>query len=63
MTNMAEGFKDTHLIWSTSLTTGVTGALGLRTLMGERRQDQICNMTACISKGIIAQYELIARKT
>jgi ubiquinone/menaquinone biosynthesis C-methylase UbiE len=36
--------------------------LGLHTLMGERRQDQINNMIASISKGIIAPVELIARK-
>jgi ubiquinone/menaquinone biosynthesis C-methylase UbiE len=46
-----------------SLATGVAASLGLHTLMGERRQDQIRNMTACISKGIIAPCELIARKT
>ena len=38
-------------------------ALGLHTLMGEKRQDQIRNMVTCISKGIIAPCELIARKT
>lgn len=36
--------------------------LGLHTLMGERRQDQIKNMIATISKGIIAPIELVARK-
>lgn len=45
-----------------SLAAGVAGVLGLHTLMGERRQDQIRNMTACISKDIIAPCELIARK-
>lgn len=43
--------------------TGPAAALGLHTLMGEKRQDQIRNMVTCISKGIIAPYELIARKT
>ncbi len=38
------------------------GALGLHILMGEKRQDQIRNMITCISKGIIAPCELIARK-
>ncbi|MGY8634600.1 class I SAM-dependent methyltransferase [Bradyrhizobium sp. 14AA] len=42
---------------------GVAGSLGLHTLMGDRRQDQIGNMIACISKGIIAPWELIARRT
>ncbi|WBL77272.1 methyltransferase domain-containing protein [Bradyrhizobium xenonodulans] len=46
-----------------SLPAGVAGPLGLHTLMGERRQDQIRNMMTCISKGIIAPCELIARKT
>jgi ubiquinone/menaquinone biosynthesis C-methylase UbiE len=45
-----------------SLAAGVAGGLGLHTLMGEKRQDQIRNMTACISQGIIAPCELIARK-
>lgn len=36
--------------------------LGLHTLMGDRRQDQIKNMIACISKGVIAPVELLARK-
>ncbi|MCK1284233.1 hypothetical protein IVB41_09865 [Bradyrhizobium sp. 44] len=44
-----------------SLAAGVAASLGLHT-MGERRQDQIRSMTACISKGIIAPCELIARK-
>ena len=35
--------------------------LGLHTLMGERRQDQIKNMIESISTGIIAPIELIAR--
>ena len=46
-----------------SRAAGVAASLGLHTLMGERRQDQIRNMTACISKGIIAPCVLIARKT
>ena len=46
-----------------SLAAGVAASLGLHTLMGERRQDQIRNMTACISGGIIGPCELIARKT
>jgi len=45
-----------------SLAAGAAAALGLHTLMGERRQDQIRNMTTSISKGIIAPCELIARK-
>lgn len=36
--------------------------LGLHTLMGDRRQDQIKNMVASISKGVIAPVELFARK-
>ncbi|MCK1421348.1 methyltransferase domain-containing protein [Bradyrhizobium sp. 182] len=36
--------------------------LGLHTLMGDRRQDQIKNMIASISKGVIAPVELFARK-
>jgi ubiquinone/menaquinone biosynthesis C-methylase UbiE len=36
--------------------------LGLHTLMGERRQDQIKNMIESISTGIIAPVELIVRK-
>jgi ubiquinone/menaquinone biosynthesis C-methylase UbiE len=36
--------------------------LGLQTLMGERRQDQIKNMIESISTGIIAPVELIVRK-
>lgn len=35
---------------------------GLHTLMGDRRQDQIKNMIASISKGVIAPVELFARK-
>jgi ubiquinone/menaquinone biosynthesis C-methylase UbiE len=46
-----------------SVAAGAAGALGLHTLMGEKRQNQIRNMTACISKGIIAPCELIACKT
>jgi ubiquinone/menaquinone biosynthesis C-methylase UbiE len=46
-----------------SLAAGASGALSLHTLMGERRQDQIRNMTAGILNGIIAPCELIARKT
>ncbi|MBB4383532.1 Ubiquinone/menaquinone biosynthesis C-methylase UbiE [Bradyrhizobium sp. Rc3b] len=45
-----------------SLAGGVAGSLGLHTLMGEKRQDQIRNMITCISNGIIAPCELIARK-
>jgi ubiquinone/menaquinone biosynthesis C-methylase UbiE len=37
--------------------------LGLHTLMGERRQDQIKNMIESISTGIIAPVELIVRKS
>lgn len=33
---------------------GAAAALGLQTLMGEKRQEQIRNMMTCISKGIIA---------
>lgn len=36
--------------------------LGLHTLMGERRRDQVRNMLENISNGSIAPYELIARK-
>ena len=36
--------------------------LGLHMLMGERLQDQIKNMIANISKGIIAPVELITQK-
>jgi len=36
-------------------------ALGLHTLMGKRRQHQIKNMIECITRGIIAPVELIAR--
>jgi ubiquinone/menaquinone biosynthesis C-methylase UbiE len=45
-----------------ALAAGDPVPLGLHTLMGERRQDQIKNMIASISKGIIAPVELIARK-
>lgn len=45
-----------------SLGLGVAGALGLHTLMGEKRQDQIRAMIACISTGIIAPCKVIARK-
>lgn len=45
-----------------SAAAGTAGALGLHTLMGERRQDQIRNMVTCISNGIIAPCELVARK-
>ena len=37
--------------------------LGLHTLMGERRQDQIKNMIESVSTGIIAPVELIVRKS
>jgi ubiquinone/menaquinone biosynthesis C-methylase UbiE len=37
--------------------------LGLHTLMGERRRDQVRNMIENISIGRIAPFELIARKT
>lgn len=42
---------------------GDPAPLGLHTLMGDRRQAQIQNMIASISKGIIAPVELIAQKT
>lgn len=45
-----------------SAAAGAAATLGLHTLMGEKRQDQIRNMVTCISKGIIAPCELIARK-
>lgn len=38
------------------------GPLGLHTLMGSRRQDQVRNMIENISAGRIAPFELIARK-
>jgi ubiquinone/menaquinone biosynthesis C-methylase UbiE len=38
------------------------GALGLHTLMGERRQRQVPNMIANISNGLIAPFEMIAQK-
>ena len=41
---------------------GTPTPLGLHTLMGERRQDQIKNMIESISTGAIAPVELIARK-
>jgi hypothetical protein len=44
------------------MAAGELAPLGLHTLMGERRQDQIKNMIASISTGIIAPVELIARK-
>lgn len=47
---------------SRTLSAGGPGPLGLHTLMGERRQDQIKNMIESISSGIIAPIELIARK-
>jgi ubiquinone/menaquinone biosynthesis C-methylase UbiE len=37
--------------------------LGLHTLMGERRKDQVRNMIENISGGRIAPFEMIARKT
>jgi ubiquinone/menaquinone biosynthesis C-methylase UbiE len=46
-----------------STAAGAVAALGLHTLMGEKRQNQIRNMVMLISKGIIAPCELIARKT
>jgi hypothetical protein len=36
--------------------------LGLHTLMGERRRDQVRNMIESISAGRIAPIEMIARK-
>ena len=39
------------------------GPLGLHTLMGERRQDQVRNMIESISIGRIAPFEFVARKT
>lgn len=41
---------------------GDRAPLGLETLMGDRRRDQIRNMVAGISAGIIAPVETIARK-
>ena len=46
-----------------STAAGAAAALGLHTLMGEKRQDQIRNMVMLISKGVIAPCEVIARKT
>jgi SAM-dependent methyltransferase len=45
-----------------AMAAGEPAPLGLHTLMGERRQDQIKNMIAGISTGIIAPVELIVRK-
>jgi hypothetical protein len=45
-----------------AMAAGELAPLGLHTLMGERRQDQIKNMIASISTGIITPVELIARK-
>jgi SAM-dependent methyltransferase len=39
------------------------GPLGLHTLMGERRRDQVRNMIENVSAGRIAPVEIIARKT
>jgi SAM-dependent methyltransferase len=41
---------------------GGPAPLGLHTLMGERRRDQVRNMVKNISLGRIAPFELIARK-
>ena len=46
---------------SRTLAAGGLAPLGLHTLMGERRQDQIRNMIEGISSGIVAPIELIAR--
>ena len=46
---------------SRPLEAGGLAPLGLHTLMGERRQDQIRNMIEGISSGIVAPIELIAR--
>jgi SAM-dependent methyltransferase len=47
---------------SSALTASGPAPLGLHTLMGDRRQDQIKNMIASLAKGVIAPVELIARK-
>lgn len=41
---------------------GGPGPLGLHTLMGERRPDQVRNMSASIASGRIAPFEIIARR-
>lgn len=45
-----------------ALPAGDRAPLGLETLMGDRRRDQIRNMVAGISAGMIAPVEMIARK-
>jgi ubiquinone/menaquinone biosynthesis C-methylase UbiE len=37
--------------------------LGLQTLMGSRRPDQVRNMLACVQAGLIAPVEIVAKKT
>jgi SAM-dependent methyltransferase len=59
--------KDFALVYfnelqSRALAASIPAPLGLHTLMGEKRQDQIKNMIESISLGRIAPIELIARK-
>jgi ubiquinone/menaquinone biosynthesis C-methylase UbiE len=43
--------------------TASPATLGLQTLMGSRRPDQVRNMLACVKGGLIAPVEIVARKT